>query len=337
MMKFNRVAIRDPAVNNIEGATLLVPDGWLLEGGFVWMPLFSIQANLLIRVSDPRTWASAQTMPLQQYVWTQQTAVPMQLGQNWLGSVYLNPPQHPAEFVQGVWMRDVLRHMWGARLERVEDSPQYAAETTCAAGGGRTVWATRMRYSYQYGGRGWEEDVYSTFLFEQPVGGVMLWQALGHTLRAPAGELDRMTPLLAVPMHTLRVTLEWSAMLDYVRQLYRQNRQRQMENTRRLGEMWAQYRDEARRAHQQVYEEQQASQDRLNFARREILGGVETYVDPFQGRAVELPAGYQNYWVSNQGDVICSETPINPQQGSTAQWHQMERYKPFTQPRPPWS
>lgn len=329
-MKFNKVSIRDPMVNNIEGATLLVPDGWKLEGGFFWMPLFSVQANLMFRVSDPETGGAVEMLPAQQYVWTTQpTAVPMQLGVNWLGSIYLNPPQHPAEYVQGVWMRDALRHLWGARLERVDDLPEYAAETARTVAPGLTVWATRLRYSYQHGGRAWEEDVYSTLMFDPSSTGIMLWYGQGHTMRAPAGKLDGLTPLLSVPIQSARVTLEWSAMLDYVRQLYRQGRQRQMDNTKRLGEMWRQYREQASELHRQVYEERQASQDRLNFARREMLGGIETYIDPFESRTVELPLGFSHYWVSDKGNVIGSnEESFDPRSDSTARWEHMERYRP---------
>ena len=71
-MTFNRVAIHDPEVNNIEGASLLVPEGWTLGGGFHWVPDFSQQADLLIQVNDPRTGASAFTLPSQQFVWTTQ-------------------------------------------------------------------------------------------------------------------------------------------------------------------------------------------------------------------------------------------------------------------------
>lgn len=329
-MKFNNVTIRDPAVNNIPGSTLLVPDGWTLEGGYVWMPLFYIQANLLIRVSDPATGAAVETLPFQQYVWlTQQQFTGMQIGQNYLGSVFLPPPQHPAEFVQGVWMQGPLRHLWGARLERTDDLPQYAAEIARAQGGGQAVWAARLRYTYQYGGRGWEEDVYVTLVFNQSPSVVKFWYGLGHTMRAPAGMLDRMTPQMAVPIQSLRETLEWSAMLEYVRGLYQQNRREMLADQVWRNQLWVQHREQMRQAHQQVFEQRQASQDRINFTRREILGGIETYVNPFESRTLELPPGYSRYWVSNKGQVICSNDQMfDPRSDNTQEWRDMQRYRP---------
>lgn len=115
---FNRVAIRDPDVNNIDGATLLLPEGWNLEGGFVWMPLFSVQANLLVRASDPQTGAAIETLPLQFYVWPMQMVVPMQIGTNYLGSVLMPPPRTPVEFVQNIYMQGPLQHLRGAARRR---------------------------------------------------------------------------------------------------------------------------------------------------------------------------------------------------------------------------
>ena len=89
-MRFNRVAIHDPEVDNIEGASVLVPEGWTLGGGFQWMPMFSQQADLLIRVGDPVTGASVITLPTQRFVWTTQP-LNMPIGSNWLGSVLLPP------------------------------------------------------------------------------------------------------------------------------------------------------------------------------------------------------------------------------------------------------
>lgn len=327
-MKFNTVTIRDPALNNIEGATLLVPDGWKVEGGFVWMPLFLIQANLLLRLSDPETGAATEMLPLQQYAWLTPPA-PMPIGQNYLGSIHLPPPQHPAEFVQRVWMQDLLRHLRGARLERVDDLPEYAAEVARGLGGGPGVWGTRLRYTYQYGGRGWEEDVYVTLVFPQPGGPVRLWYGFGHTMRAPAGMLDRMTPLLSVPIQTRRDTLEWSAALEFVRNLYRQNRANILAEQIRINQMWIQHREEMRQMHQQAFAERQASQVRQNFAMREILGGIETYINPFESRTVELPPGYGQYWVSNKGQVIGSDNQsFDPRSDNTQEWRSMERYRP---------
>ena len=206
-------------MNNIEGASLLVPDGWRVEGRFVWMPLYSMQANLLIRVSDPRTGAAVEWLPAQQFIWPmQQMPGQLQVGSNWNGSGLFPPARTAAEFVQTVYLPSALRHLQGARLVKIEDLHRLSEMATRPAGQGMTVRATRLRYAYQAGGRAWEEDVYLTLTFGQP-NVVMLWWGSAYSMRAPAGQLDRMAPVMLVPVQSLRTTFDWSAMLEYVRHL----------------------------------------------------------------------------------------------------------------------
>ncbi len=51
---------------------------------------------------------------------------------------------------------------------------------------------------------------------------------------------------------------------------------------------------------------------------REILGGVDTYADPFLGRPVELPAGAAEAWANPAGEYIVSHTRgFDPRPGTT--------------------
>ncbi|HYE21201.1 MAG TPA: hypothetical protein VEA69_22335 [Tepidisphaeraceae bacterium] len=335
-LTFTKVSVRDPMVNDIVGATLLVPEGWRVEGGFQWMPLTSMQATLLLRVSDPATGASSETLPAGQFVWAAPNiGVQLRPGGNWLGSTMFPPPRGPAEFVQEVLMPGPLARLRGARLVGVQDLPKVAAEfarANNAAAGGLTVRSARLRYAYadpQDRRRAWEEDVWVTLTFGQPKGGVTFWYSGAYATRAPAGELDRLTPVLTVPASSTRVTLEWSGMLDLCRQMFQANVRGQIADTARLGELYRQHREEIAQKHRQVYEERQAAQDRQNFARREVLGGVETYKDPYGARPVELPAGYRDYWVNDKGQYVLSADPaFDPRQGSTHEWRRMERAGP---------
>lgn len=62
-VKFVRLGVTDPGMNGIEAVSMLVPAGWKAEGGIQWLPDFSVQANLLLTVSDPRTGAAVEFCP----------------------------------------------------------------------------------------------------------------------------------------------------------------------------------------------------------------------------------------------------------------------------------
>lgn len=329
-MKLERTVIKDPAVGDIEGATLLLPQGWKLEGGFVWMPLFSMQANLRIRVSDPATGASADTLPAQQFNWpTQDVGVQLQPGSNWNGSILWAPPRSPEDFVQGVLTVQTLPHLKGLKPTRTEDLPKVAAETAKLAPATFKTVSTRLRYGFEVNGKAWEEDVVVTLTFAPLNGWTAMWWCNGTSMRAPGGQLDQMLPLLSVPIQSIRVTLPWYAQLEEVRKVFSQGRLKSQEDFARFQQSWKVYQAQAQESHRKVWEERAASQDRQNAARREILGGVETYKNPYEARTLELPTGYRDCWVNAQGTVLLSnDAAYDPRPGSTHEWKRMEKAAP---------
>lgn len=73
----------------------------------------------------------------------------------------------------------------------------------------------------------------------------------------------------------------------------------------------------------------QAAQDRKSFALREVLGGIETYKNPFDSHAVELPANFGHQWVNRGGTIFLTTNAMDdPRVGSTEEWVRMERYRP---------
>lgn len=319
-MILNRAVIRDPAVGDIEGATILVPEGWKLEAGFVWMPLLSMQANLMARLTDPTSGASVETLPAHQYNWpTQDLGLPIQPGSNWNGSILLPPPPDPATFVRDILSSQGLPHLRGARLVGGQDLPPAPAPA------GFAVRSTRLRYQFD----GWEEDVALSLTFAPLNGWTAMWWSSGTSMRAPAGRLDAARPALAAAIQSLRITLPWHARLEEVRQVFAQGRLRDQQDFARFHRQVTEYRAEIEERHRQAWEEKAAAQDRQNFAMREILGGLETYANPFEGRAVEVPAGYAAAWASDDGKVLLThDVNLDPRPGSAARWARMDRRSP---------
>lgn len=336
-MKFNNETIRDPEVVNLEGATMLLPEGWKREGGFVWMPQFGIQANLLMRVSDPNTGAAAQTLLGQNFVWSWEPSMAsMQPGSNWLGSVMLPPPREPAECVHTVLMPGPLQHLRGARLVRVEDLQRYAAELAPSAAP-MTVHATRLRYAFDWNGHGWEEDVYLIAAFDPPGGWLAMWRCTAWSARAPVGELDRMTPLLAVIVLSVRNTFDWSALLHHAQVQFQLNIKRQQARpiaqqqrgiiwaqTQTPASMWLERQDQIRKEHRPKWDVRQPALERERIVLSEIIGGIETYINPFDSRRVQLPSGDSVSWVSKEGQVVTSsDAAFDPSADSTTGWEKM--------------
>jgi len=106
--------------------------------------------------------------------------------------------------------------------------------------------------------------------------------------------------------------------------------QQNLRNSTAYGEAAARYRDWSQKNWQGVTDQRNASVDRQNAQFRENLGAVQTYVNPYDGRApVELPTTYQYYWVNPQGNYVGTNDPsVNPNDGSTQEWKKMPVRKP---------
>jgi hypothetical protein len=103
-----------------------------------------------------------------------------------------------------------------------------------------------------------------------------------------------------------------------------------LQNSREYGEAAQRYREWSQKNWQQVTNDRNAQQDRQNFHLREALGGIKTYVNPYDSRVpLELPDQYKHFWVDRQGNVIGTNDPgANPNTGSTGDWRKMPRYEP---------
>jgi hypothetical protein len=96
--------------------------------------------------------------------------------------------------------------------------------------------------------------------------------------------------------------------------------------TKNEGERNREYREWSKNNWDQVTDARDKSQDQNNRSFREGLGSSLTYVDPYQGKTVELSNQYQYYWVNRQGGTFGTNNPAdNPNVGSTAEWSRMNR------------
>ena len=110
-----------------------------------------------------------------------------------------------------------------------------------------------------------------------------------------------------------------------VTKLFYQGIQQQMADTVRFGQLLAQHRAESQALQQQVFDERMASVDRQNQVFRETLGGVQGYDDPVNRAVVQLPLGWDTYWVNQQGDYVAVSDPnLDPNTLNNGTWTQLK-------------
>jgi hypothetical protein len=326
-LRFFPQAIADPAAENRIALTFLVPDGWSYDAGVEWMPEWSRIAFLRTRVSDPATGTTVSWLPIQDFIWFEAPAgAEAPIGGNYQGKMYVPPVFDPAQFVADFWTSGALAHLQGLRPVTVTELPRIADEFKLGFGGPADAAAYRLRYEFPQAGQVWQEDVSFALLYSGG-GGITNWYVnFAHTVRAPKGELDRLAGVTSTIISSRMTTDEWGAIYRLVQQLFNQGIQQQMNDTVAFGRTLAEHRAATEALQAQVTAERQASQDRIAELRRETLGGIETYSDPFTGSPVQLPVGFGTYWVNQQGEYVTSDqVGFDPNTLNQGFWQQLQR------------
>jgi len=325
-MKFTKLSVKDPGINNIEAVSFLIPAGWNVEGGVQWFPDYSILANLLMRISDPQSGAAIEFLPIQNFTYIEQPVMPMQRGQNYMGNIVWEPVKDVPTFVQTFYAPTVLKHLQGARAVDRQRLDKVAAEVERSYGGKSQVVAEKVRYQFDANGRPWEEDVYVTLVFTPWQMGTMWSVSSAYSFRAPQGMLDRMTPLMSTSISTMRLSLDWYAGYRQVQDLFSKRMYQDIKNAAELSKTITRNAEYTRQLYADAYKERQASQDRISESFGEYIRGVDTYKNPFEDRPVQLPAGYNDAWVNAKGEYLLSnEAGYNPNVGDTTEWRRMDR------------
>jgi hypothetical protein len=328
--KFVRVSFHDPAANNVEAWIMLIPSGWQMQGRIAWLHEYTVLANAAVRVRDPQSGAELEWLPVQNFVFMPQPPMPMQPFQNYNGQLWLQPIADGPQFAQVFWMGNSLQHLRQARLVRQEEVPALAAEFIRQFRGPAEARAFRLRYEYQNNGQPWEEEVTFALLYSGNQFATH-WQVnYATTRRAPRGMLDRLTPEMNAMVASATTTPMWDATLQICRQLMRQGLMQQIRDNAAFSAQLAQYREHTFNLSQQIHQERMTSMDQRAETFREVLGGIETYKDPYKHELIQLPQGFKKYWVNRQGEYILSDVEgYNPNVGSTDDWRDMQRRDPM--------
>lgn len=309
-ISFSPLTVFDPMLSGKAAFSVLVPQGWRASGEVQWLPFLSRQAFLQTRVQDPVTGVTIDWLPVQNFMYfTPPAGFDVPIGGNYQGKEYRPPIVDPLQFVREYWMPTTLAHLQAANVVFVEDQPIIANEFIRLFAGPADAGAWRIRYEYVAGdGNVWEQDVWFALLWSgsDPVSWFV---EFASTAGAPKGELDRQAGLVSAVIASRATTIEWEADLRIVQQLFYDSIRQQMADTQRLVAMLGQMRAESQALQQQVFDERMASLDRRNEIFRETLGGVQGYVDPVNQAIVQLPLGWNTYWVNEAGEYLAVGDP----------------------------
>lgn len=331
-LRLELLKVHDPAVGGDEAFRMLIPKGWKTEGGVRWMPDRSNLATVAMRIYNPKGVEALEMLPLTPFTWTEGGVPFFPIGKIYLGNEVMPPVRDAAEFVRKVVLPRQREGVEGLRVTQTAPLPEIAAavrETVQEPGGTKRVDATRVRVEFKAGGRELEEDIYCVVVYATAamLPGTTFWgpERLG-AFRAEKGKLDGLSGLLQAMVASVRVDMGWFSKYQQVVRMWQQNQMQAIRNAGELSRYIARTNDEISAMMRESYDNRQRSQDRINERFSRYVRGVETYENSFEGRDVDLPSGYNEAWVSGQGEYILSNDPnFNPNVGSTTGWRRMKQ------------
>ena len=335
IIRFKKVSINDqPNMIGGEAFSFLAPVDWQVDGGLIWRAHPVMPAAVAMRVRNPQGLEQLDCFPTVGFSWGGYlpiTGFPQ-------GSTYLgNEVQPPVRDAIGFLRERLLSRARGnvaPRIIKAEELPKLAeaarqSEATPPPGGPQMVFtAGRVRIEYEVQGQLVEEDLYAVLNSITLPNGNMTLQLADKLfgLRAAKGKLDEATKLFETMIHSTRINLEW---FNKYSQLVQALTQAQMDRIRAVGELSryiSRTSSEISDMMRQSYEQRQASQDRINKNWSQYMRGVDEYHDPVAGRAVDLPSGYRNAWVSGNGEYIVTDSlNFNPNVELNGNWQRLER------------
>jgi hypothetical protein len=322
----------------IEAFSVLLPTGWHFEGGVHWRldnPAFP--AYVSCRVSDPGGDVAFEVFPNLPCFWTNNPMVAAMFppGTRYFGNLVHQPvgaEQALRELVLPAYRSGAggLEVIAGGAVPELAAMVQEMQARSQPEAHIRAD-AARLRFRYTAGGKALEEEMYAVVqVFAYPlnanVTNVNWWVDYVFSARAAAGRLDASARELQTVAFSFKINPRWFAGYSEVVQYLIRRQIQQIRTIGEIGRIYAQTGSEIRDYQMRSWEANQAIRDRMSKEWSQGFRGVEEYFDPYAGKAVELPAGYDNAWANNLGEYVVSDSPsYDPNVGSNLTWQQLKR------------
>jgi hypothetical protein len=321
-----------------EAFRLLIPADWEFEGGVQWlMNNPGMPAVITCRAYNPSGPEAFEVFPNIPCYWTNSPMAMVPPGSLYYG----NEVRPPGPALQVLEQLVVPRYRGGQpqlRIVEREPLPELAQQMQSVAPGAPTgitsAEGARMRLRYSDGGRDVEEDLFGVVEVAR-TGMPMMMGMMEHifwmadylfSFRAQAGQLDGLRDQFNAILRSFRLNPQWYARYLQVSQFMIQNQIQQIRQVGQLSRIISRTSDQISDMVMDSYYQRQETMDRIAEQFSQAIRGVDEYHDPFDGRRVELPGGYDHAWSNPLGEyIVTNDANFDPNTVSTMDWSRMER------------
>ncbi|MBK7409912.1 MAG: hypothetical protein IPL49_19740 [Saprospirales bacterium] len=333
-LKFKKFTYTDQMGTGLEAFSFLMPSDWQFEGGITWLlDLPMMPARAAFRVYDPKGKAAFVSYPNHCFYWAQDptTSALFPPGSKYFG-MEIKQPMSALDALQYI----VLPQARG-RVEILKAEPVPELAKLVGAGAQGAADGAKVRFKFYDGSAMVEEELYGVVevipIPVQTMYGYIynyLWYVdYLFSFQGEVGKLESYTKTFQTISSSFKVNPKWYAkysnMIEYLAQ-------KQIEHIHSIGEMsrmLSQMSDQMRQENLQQFEERGRVYDKTSQAFGDYMLNIDRYYDPFEGKEVELPSGYNHAWVNNNGEYILTDNPnFNPNEGSNLHWEVLPKKGP---------
>ncbi len=330
-VKLVATAIDDPVLGG-PAVHLLVPEGWVVQGGVVWRHDGSIAVDVDLRVGHADGSRQIHVLPKREFIWrfADDPANPRPLAGIALEQ---KPPFGDAVvFVERELVPALYPETTTVELLGREPLPQVArvvASGATAGAGHPDVSAARVRLRASAAPDTWDEDIYCVLVQTRaPAAGEELvrWGTERvYVLRAKPGELDKASALLETIASSYRVDPSWAARYRALTTALDSGPGRGRIGKRELEPYLVAAQSAPVDPRDAVARDAEAMRVRVNSVLATHYARTETFFDPRNEREVLLPRGFARAWANARGDYLMSVDPASDPRASDpeAQWAEL--------------
>ncbi len=142
-------------------------------------------------------------------------------------------------------------------------------------------------------------------------------------LKYPKGQEKEAKNLLSMIISSVRINPAWQNAAGQIMQNIAKGQQ--IENAKRQA-IWHEAQNAISESQRSTWENQQASNDRINEEFSRTIRGVEQWSDPTTGDKVDLTLGYSEAWSKGDGTYILSNNPLfDPTVALQEDWKKLEK------------
>lgn len=321
--------------SSMEVFSLLVPQGWRINGGVTWVPERpAAPAQIGLKLDNPNGLEAFEAYPNLYFNWTNNPLIQMTKP---AGSLYFG-----CEVRQPVAAREAMRQYVLPRYRKiqglaiVDEGP--ALELRQVANHNQPAPMQGMQYSndsvrvrlhYAQNNQMIAEEMsgvveYTRIMVPGLMGGMdnINW-SIGYltSFRASRERLESYADLYRAIFASVKLNPAWTALVQQVTQGLTHNTIRQINQIGALSRQISRNFNEMSDMNMKGWQERSAASERVSEQFSQTLRDVDPYYDPNSGQNVELPSGYTQAWSTPLGEYLLSDDPnFNPNIGSNQNW-----------------